>query len=458
MKTAVPILLTLHGVSGFGSPSSTFTRTLAMVTSRRINVNLVMYEVSKDPPSNGSGKNSNPWSVLANTEKWISTILGKADASNPYTRKEVSYMCELSDDDALVVAGIWRRLRESREQGQMHGTTEEQRLVGKPTDYLPPTFRQTQVIVVPNDSNLNDFQVFNSLITKINSCRRNARDFVLDINLKKLDAKKGNEVGERDWSVSVNCAHLHPKFGELTTEEKLQEMKEEEKAGEVDVHLEAYKRKRLLARQSPYPTICIEVRATPPTDFGAVGPPPSMMRESPSAASAQEEDSKVTSENVQKLEALFGKSAVVPTQERTPKEEENAFYDSIGNVIEEIASDMSPLHQSQNWIASYHEGFDIQKSTFTTTNCQEVDGGYEFVFNNIAMQVASHLKMSSQYLVFSNFMCSSATSFEKFAREVTALLHLMPSLEDKISISTLHPEHIDPNLRCPVPVLIMNWN
>jgi len=429
-----------------------------MTTSRRIDVNLVMYEVSNDPPSNGSGKNSNPWSVLANTEKWISTILGKADASNPYTRKEVSYMCELSDDDALVVAGIWRRLRESREQGQMHGMTEEQRLVGKPTDYLPPTFRQTQVIVVPNDSSLNDFQVFNLLITKINSCRRNARDFVLDVNLKKLDMKKGNEVGERDWSVSVNCAHLHPKFGEPTTEEKLQEMKEEEKAGEVDLHLEAYKKKRLLARRSPYPTICIEVRATPPSDFGAAGPPPSMMRESLPATSAQEEDNKVTSEDVQKLEALFGKSAVVPNQERSPKEEENAFYDAIGNVIEEIAPVMSPLHQSQNWIASYHEGFDIQKSTFTTTNCQEVDGGFEFVFNNIAMQVASQeLKASSQFLVFSNFMSSSATSFEKFALEVTALLHLMPSLKGKVFISTLHPEHIDPDFRCPVPVLVMNW-
>jgi hypothetical protein len=164
--------------------------------SRR-DANMFMYDVSKDPPS--SGKNSNPWSVLANTEKWISTILGKADSSNPYTRKEVSYMCELSDDDALVVAGIWRRLREGREQGQLHGTTEEQRLVGKPGDYRPHTFRQTQVIVVPNDSNLDDFQMFNSLINKINACRRTARDFVLDINLEKLDTKKGNEIGERDW-------------------------------------------------------------------------------------------------------------------------------------------------------------------------------------------------------------------------------------------------------------------
>lgn len=231
-------------------------------------------------------------------------------------------------------------------------------------------------------------------------------------------------------------------------------MKEEEEAGEVDVHLEAYKKKRLLARRSPYPTICIEVRATPPPDFGAAGPPPSMMR-----GKQVEEVDKVTSDDVQKLEALFGKSAVVPIAERTPKEEENAFYDAIATAagIVELAPMISPLHQAQNWIASYHEGFDIKRSTFTTTDCQQVDEGFEFVFNNLAMQNASILKLKAQYLVYPNFMSSSATSFEKFAHEATALLELMPSLKGKVSFTTLHPEHIDPDLRCPVPVLVMNW-
>ena len=94
-------------VSGFGSPSSGFTRTLPLPTILQRSMGpMIMYEKNHDPPSAGSPKH-NMWSVLANTEKWISNILGKGE--NPYTRKEVSYICELADDDALVVAGLWRR-------------------------------------------------------------------------------------------------------------------------------------------------------------------------------------------------------------------------------------------------------------------------------------------------------------------------------------------------------------
>ena len=74
------------------------------------------------------------WSILATTEKWISDVLGdeKESASggqsknNPYTRKEVNYVCELGDEDALVTAGIWRRLKEARAFGVTHGQTQEE--------------------------------------------------------------------------------------------------------------------------------------------------------------------------------------------------------------------------------------------------------------------------------------------------------------------------------------------
>ncbi len=119
--------------------------------------------------------------------------------------------------------------------------------------------RQTQVIVVPsNQVFTNSFATFDTLIESINQARRNARDYVTDVSLEKLDENYGD--GERDWSVSVNCAHLHPKFGEPTPEEELEEMKNEDLDGEVDLNLKAYKEKRLLARRSPYPTIVIEVR------------------------------------------------------------------------------------------------------------------------------------------------------------------------------------------------------
>jgi hypothetical protein len=93
--------------------------------------------------------------------------------------------------------------------------------------------------------------------------------------------------------------------------------------------------------------------------------------------------------------------------------------------------------------------------TFTTTDCQYVDEAYEFVFNNIAMQ--QFRNNVAQYLVYTNFVSSSATSFEKFARECVGLVDTMPSLRGKIELSTLHPEHIDESKRCPVPVLVMKW-
>lgn len=446
MRTTLLLLLSLHGdgVSAFGSLSSSFTRSLALTvpTIDRKMGNMVMYEKNHDPPSSGASKH-NMWSVLANTEKWISTILGNGE--NPYTRKEVSYICELSDDDALVVASLWRRLREGREQCESHGQTAEFHLKDNPHSN-PPTFRQTQVIVVPNNANLNDWNTFDSLVAKINTCRRNARDFILDANFEQLELSN-QEIGERDWSISVNCAHLHPNFGELTKEEELQQLKEEEE--EVDVNLEAYKKQRLLARRAPYPSVCIETRATPPTDFRQAGPPPSVRRQTPEG----EPEAKVTLDDVHKLEALFGKPAVFTKE---PTQTDDAFWDAIGNAkgIQEIAV-VSPLRQAQTWISENHHAFRIETSSFTTSECQYVDEAYEFVFNNIAMQ--QFRNDATQYLVYTNFVSSSATSLEKFATECSGLVDLMPSLKGKLAISILHPEHIEASQRAPVPVIVMTW-
>ena len=90
---------------------------------------LVMYDYSTDPPSDKSRGQSNMWSVLATTEKWIANVLGEPGQNNPYTRKEVSYVCEQGDEDALVTAAIWRRLKEAREVGVNHGHTQEELLM-----------------------------------------------------------------------------------------------------------------------------------------------------------------------------------------------------------------------------------------------------------------------------------------------------------------------------------------
>ena len=96
-----------------------------------------MYDQRGDPPekkgsSNGNKSPLNAWSVLATTEEWISATLNSATnaangGQNPYTRKEVSYVCETSADQAMIVANIFRRLKEARQLGEQHGEQEQDR-------------------------------------------------------------------------------------------------------------------------------------------------------------------------------------------------------------------------------------------------------------------------------------------------------------------------------------------
>ena len=76
-------------------------------------------------------------------------------------------------------------------------------------------------------------------------------------------------------SVGINIASLHPNYGKKTPEETLADMKKDEEDGEVDLNLKEYIEKRARARQSPYPTIVLEVKAMPPVDFSNA--PPSSM-------------------------------------------------------------------------------------------------------------------------------------------------------------------------------------
>ena len=132
-------------------------------------------EPSPPPPedittsSGDNNNNFNVWSVLANTERWISDTLDKSNSAevarrqqpppqpqqqhqqeqkkenklhfadekkavvpvppnnnnnnndNPYARKEISYVCETNTDLVSVVGGIFRRVREARELGEHHG-------------------------------------------------------------------------------------------------------------------------------------------------------------------------------------------------------------------------------------------------------------------------------------------------------------------------------------------------
>lgn len=124
--------------------------------------------------------------------------------------------------------------------------------------------------------------------------------------------------------VSINCAHLHPNFGEPTPEEQLAATKHEEEEGEVDMNLQDYKKRRDEARRSPYPSVIVEVQSCPPPDFG------SRRDEAVMEAAAQDmaaADKDVTSEDVKKLEALFGMSAA-----KKSTSADDPFYDALGEV------------------------------------------------------------------------------------------------------------------------------
>jgi hypothetical protein len=263
------------------------------------------------------------------------------------------------------------------------------------------------------------------------------------------------------YSVSVNCAHLHPSFGQKTPEQELKEMQEEEEAGEVDLNLQEYKKQRLQARQSPYPSIVVEVRAMVPPEFT---PPPPSGPETPNPVEDVEEP--IDSEFVQNLEALFSKSTL-------NTKVDGGFYDLIGAHIETVSA-VTPMTLAQTWISEHDPQFDIAACAFTTSDTAHVDEAYEFVFTNLAMQTTQYGEVTSdtgtststtdavgaqkrQYLVLPHFVTSSATSLEKFAKEVSNIIETVPSIQGKVQVDCFHPEHIQEAKRCAIPVFILKW-
>lgn len=305
--------------------------------------------------------------------------------------------------------------------------------------YRPSTMRQTQVVVIPSNPHFTkSFTVFDELIDTINQARRNARDYITDTD---------DDEDDKSWSVAINCAHLHPSFGERTPAQQLQDMQDEDEAGEVDVNLEQYKKMRLQARRSPYPTVVIELRAQPTPDFNE-SPPPSSSRAA-AAAATNDEQGNVSAADIQKLEALFGKQAHMQDKH----DPESSFWDAVGNSIEEVSA-VTPLKLGEQWIAAHANP--PAAAAFTETGTTQVDAAYEFVFTNIAMLQESTVA-EKQYLVMPQFLSAAATSFEKFSTQVHKISSALPDL-GAVTVETYHPEHIDPAKRSPVPILALSMN
>jgi len=90
---------------------------------------IVRYEPSSDQPEISYSDSSGVWTALAATEKWIVQTLatsgGATGSSNPYTRKEVNYVCEIARESSMVVASLFRRVREARELGESHAEADK---------------------------------------------------------------------------------------------------------------------------------------------------------------------------------------------------------------------------------------------------------------------------------------------------------------------------------------------
>ena len=116
MKFSISFLLLINfaavGVDAFVPKSSS---SLAHSTK-------LFYDVQRGTPPN-----DNVWSILSNTEKWISSTLAESQngQNNPLSRKEVSYVCETSHDPAMILANIFRKVKEARQLGESHAQDQE---------------------------------------------------------------------------------------------------------------------------------------------------------------------------------------------------------------------------------------------------------------------------------------------------------------------------------------------
>jgi hypothetical protein len=117
----LPLSLSLWLVSS-AAAFSPVSKNIALHTAPDSSTRL-FYDAQSDPP------NENVWSVLASTERWIKTTLDDAQqGGNPLSRKEVSYVCETSPDPAMILANIFRKLKEARQLGESHAQQQEERL------------------------------------------------------------------------------------------------------------------------------------------------------------------------------------------------------------------------------------------------------------------------------------------------------------------------------------------
>ena len=251
--------------------------------------------------------------------------------------------------------------------------------------------------------------------------------------------------------MGISVSTLHPDYGNEKPHElyenKINEIKEN------NVELKKYIDSRNRARQSPYPSLILEVNSSPPIDFSS--------DVDSSTSDANDEENMITSNDVKNLENIFTRKSVL-------RDEVNS-----DDGVEELSTNQM-FTLTRNWIENNDHSFDGDASLFTISDLTYVDTAYEFVFNNIAAHLETYWKQekkndiekiesgkltdgSCTYLILNKFVSKSATSLEKFSNEVENIISKIPTLSGIISLKTFHPEHVEDTKRSPTPVIALHW-
>jgi hypothetical protein len=420
-------------------------------------------------PSHSRGDNQSPqqsaqqklktgfWNALEHTETWMSNILKNSTKENPIARNEVSYECEMNQGTLACIAGIFRRFKEAREMGTRYERGQKQ-MAKENRYYDVEPMRRTQVVILPFCDFFDQFASYDRITRAITNARVIAQHLITDLAVENLEKESAGFKRDQDWDINVSGATLHPDY--TTPQELVDQMKN---SGDSNANDSNKDREKLIqeqknrARQSPYPTLIIEVKAFP----------------QPTVKPTVFEGDETMVDIIFKLEAIYAKSAALHKKSETKTED--IFYHAIGmlNGIEEILPS-NMIEVVENWVVDNDRRYDADLSTFASSNLKHADSAYEFVFANLALhkfipdddedddggggdEKKTYTAGLRSYLIMPKFVSTSATSFEKFAGGVNEIVRSIDGLKNRMIVSIMHPEHVDDDKRSPAPVLVLQW-
>lgn len=164
--TAILILVTPHMVSGFGFLRRSNTCVVPTLSqsrqameqcriSRKTTTQL-FYNPDSDNKNDPSGSDNDfpdsvIWKSLSDTEKWIAQTLDSVNTdnakSNPFARKEVTYVCDTTSEIPEFVSRVFLRLKEMRELGEAHGKNEVRNALEQ-GEYLVVIVKMVSFVIV----------------------------------------------------------------------------------------------------------------------------------------------------------------------------------------------------------------------------------------------------------------------------------------------------------------------